>query len=279
MEKDKILRRGVGHSPLPPEKTSGEEHERLFLTPVCTKEREERQQRRLEEDLIRLLLADLFSRAAQLAFDRARQDGHSGTSSPRAVELRQREKIDVPVWNDDFLKGKSVEVAFRVFTSAMQGWMDAEGLVETMRGVEMPVGAIHVDRGWLSQTYGEENVRKAMRIWTCLITKITTQPVQEQILAAESPQAGWRVFQACYTQSKTQEREILDNTWNCLRQKEGESLLQYWGRASAVWMKLRSYGDNREDSSMCKHVARGLLPANADVKDRILFPEVKWKRR
>ena len=140
-----------------------------------------------------------------------------------------------------------------------------------MSGREIPVGREDIDMSWLRRVYGEENVRKASRIWSCIITKVTTQPIQEQILASESPQGAWRVFQDFYTRDGSQERDILDDTWNCMSQKEGETLMEYWGRASAVWMKLKTLGDNREDSSMTKHFARGLLPKHSSLTDRILY--------
>ena len=79
------------------------------------------------------------------------------------------------------------------------------------------------------------------------------------------------MFQTYYSRSRTHEREILDDTWNCLQQKNGETLNDYWGRANTVWMQLQSYGDNREETSMSKHIARGLLPVYDDVKNRVLF--------
>ena len=64
---------------------------------------------------------------------------------------------------------------------------------------------------------------------------------------------------------------MMDDSWNTLKQKSGEGLNDCWGRACAIWMKLQAYGDNRDESSMCKHIARGLLDEYSSVKRLILF--------
>ena len=74
-----------------------------------------------------------------------------------------------------------------------------------------------------------------------------------------------------YLRKSSQEKEVLDDSWNMLKQKQGESLNDYWGRACAIWMKLRFYGDNRDECSMCKHIARGLLDEYTTVWRLILF--------
>ena len=40
-------------------------------------------------------------------------------------------------------------------------------------------------------------------------------------------------------------RERVEDEWNELRQKEGESIMSFYGRAKAIRMKLESYGDKR----------------------------------
>ncbi|CAB1113069.1 unnamed protein product [Ectocarpus sp. CCAP 1310/34] len=140
-----------------------------------------------------------------------------------------------------------------------------------MRGSEVPVGATGMDLNWLRSTYGEERVKQPRKIWTFMLAKITAQPVQAQILAAESPQAGYRVFIDQYSQDKSQERQNLDDAWNVIGQRQGESLMDYYGRAVALWMRLRSYGDYRDEKSMCRHIVRGFLPRFEKTKDRLLF--------
>ena len=39
----------------------------------------------------------------------------------------------------------------------------------------------------------------------------------------------------------------------------------------AVWVKLQTYGDNRDESSTCRHIARGLLDEYTSEKRPILF--------
>ncbi|CAB1110958.1 unnamed protein product [Ectocarpus sp. CCAP 1310/34] len=199
---------------------------------------------------------------------------HSGTSNNQILELRQREKIDVPVWSDDYLKSRSIEVALRVFTSAFEAWLESEGLAGVMRSSEVPVGAAGVDLNWLSSTFGEERVKQSRKIWTFMLAKITAQPVQAQILASESPQAGYRVFLEQYSQDKSQERQTLDDAWNVIGQRQGESLMDYYGRAVALWMRLRSYDDNRDEKLMCRHIVRGFLRRFEKTKDRLLCDSI-----
>ena len=59
-----------------------------------------------------------------------------------------------------------------------------------MNGPPIPVEANNFNMSFLRQRHGTEIVKKASKVWTCLITKINTQPVQDQILAAESLQAA-----------------------------------------------------------------------------------------
>ena len=111
-----------------------------------------------------IAIADLIRRAATFASQIPGHNVRSGTSSSQAIELKQRERIEVPEWNDAFLKDRSVMVAFRIFSSSFLGWLDTEGFEEIMRGEEIPVGSLHIDKAWLRQKYGDESVRKATRV-------------------------------------------------------------------------------------------------------------------
>ena len=57
------------------------------------------------------------------------------------------------------------------------------------------------------------------------------------------------------------ERERVEDEWNELKQKEGENIMSFYGKAKAIRMKLESYGDKRPDASMCKHIVRRMLPS------------------
>ena len=89
-----------------------------------------------------------------------------------------------------------------------------------------------------------------------LIAKITAQLAQEMIFAAGSPQEAWRVFGCHYAFKSKRDREIVKDDWNELRQKEGENIMSFYGRARGIRMKLESYDDKRPDASLCKHIAR-----------------------
>ena len=60
---------------------------------------------------------------------------------------------------------------------------------------------------------------------------------------------AWRVFESHYAVKSEGEREMVEDEWNELRQKEGENIMSLYGRAKAIMMKLESYGDKRPDAS------------------------------
>ena len=100
------------------------------------------------------------------------------------------------------------------------------------------------------------------------------------IFAAGSPQEAWRVFESHYAVKSEHEREIVEDEWNELRQKEGESIVSFYGRAKAIRMKLESYGDKRPDASMCKHIARRMLPYFKLCSDHVLLlPDLSSRDR
>ena len=47
--------------------------------------------------------------------------------------------------------------------------------------------------------------------------------------------------------------------------------MSFYGRAKAIRMKLESYGDKRPDASMCKHIARRMLPSLKLCSDHVLL--------
>ena len=47
--------------------------------------------------------------------------------------------------------------------------------------------------------------------------------------------------------------------------------MSYYGRAEAIRMKLESYGDKRPDASMCRHIARRMLPSLKLCSDHVLL--------
>ena len=91
------------------------------------------------------------------------------------------------------------------------------------------------------------------------------------IFAAGLPQEAWRVLEAHYAVKSDHEMEIVEDKWNKLRQKEGENTMSYYGRAEAIRMKLESYGDKRPDASMCRHIARRMLPSLKLCSDHVLL--------
>ena len=59
---------------------------------------------------------------------------------------------------------------------------------------EIPVGDPEADMNALRAIFGAEKVARSLRVWNMLIQKITSQPIQQEILACRSPQQAWRVF-------------------------------------------------------------------------------------
>ena len=47
--------------------------------------------------------------------------------------------------------------------------------------------------------------------------------------------------------------------------------MSFYGRAKAIRMKLESYRDKRPDASMCKHIARRMLPSFKLCSDHVLL--------
>ena len=142
--------------------------------------------------------------------------------------------------------------------------------MDVLKGESIPVGLPDVDLSRLKNIFGEEKVAKSLKLWSQFIAKITAQPVQEMIFAAASPQEAWRVFESHYAVKSEDERERVEDEWNELRQKEGESIMSFYGRAKAIRMKLQSYGDQRPDASMCKDIARRMLPSLKICSDNVL---------
>ena len=91
------------------------------------------------------------------------------------------------------------------------------------------------------------------------------------IFAAGSPQDACRVFESHSAVKSEDERVRVKDEWNELRQKEGENIMPFYGRAKAIRMKLESYGDKRPDASMCKHIARRMLPSLKLCSDHVLL--------
>ena len=191
------------------------------------------------------------------------------TYESRPIEIRQ--KNEMLVWSGKVESGQSVGSAFRVFRGSVIFWASAEGLMDVLRGESIPVGVPDVDLSRLRSYFGKERVDKSLKLWSQLIAKITAQPVQEMIFAAGSPQKAWRVFDFHYAVKSEHEREIAEDEWNELRQRERENIMSFYGRAKAIRMKLASYGDKRSDASMCKHIARRMLPSFKLCIDHVLL--------
>ena len=79
------------------------------------------------------------------------------------------------------------------------------------------------------------------------------------------------MFESHYAVKSKHERERAEDEWNDLRQKEGKNIMSFYGRAKAIRMKLESYGDERPDASMCKHIARRMLPSFTLCSDHVLL--------
>ena len=91
------------------------------------------------------------------------------------------------------------------------------------------------------------------------------------LFAAGSPQEAWRVFESHYAVKREHEREIVKDEWNELRQKEGQNIRSFYGRAKAIRMKLESYGDKRPGASMCKHFAGRMFSSFKLCSDHVLL--------
>ena len=213
-------------------------------------------------------LANVLPQVLQMTND-GRPTAPRGTYESRPIEIRQKDEM--LAWSGWFESGQSVASAFRVFRGSVLSWVSAEGLMDVLKGESIPVGLPDVDLSRLRSYFGEERVDKSLKLWSQLIAKITAQPVQETMFAAGSPQEAWRVFESHYAVKSEHEREIVRDEWNELRQKEGENIMSFYGREKAIRMKLESYGDKRPDPSMCKYIARRMLPSFKLCSNHVLL--------
>ena len=77
---------------------------------------------------------------------------------------------------------------------------------------------------------------------------------------------------ACVCQSllhKEGRRDV--STGDDLHQRENEDVLDYLSRASAIRLKLESYGDTTDDRTMSAHIARHLSDTYERVRDSLLL--------
>ena len=138
------------------------------------------------------------------------RNSHSVTSSK--IEIRQ--KTDLQTWTGVLKKGETVEIALRVFKSSVFGCLNGEGLDDVLENrYETPVRDADADMNELRATIGAEKVARSLRVWNMLIHKITSQSIQQEILACRSPQQAWRVFVNHYSTRKVEESYQLQTQW------------------------------------------------------------------
>ena len=63
------------------------------------------------------------------------------------------------------------------------------------------------------------------------------------------------MFVGHYSTRKGEERYQLETQWSDLHQRGNKGILDYLSRASAIRLKLESYGDTRDGRTMCAHIA------------------------
>ena len=211
-------------------------------------------------------LANTFRQVLQMT-NEGGATAPTGTYESRPIEIRQK----MLAWSGKIESGQSVASAFRVFRASVFSWASAEGLMDVLKGESTAVGLPDVDLSRLRSNFWKERVDKSLKLWSQLIAKITAQPAQEMIFAAGSPPEAWRVSESHYAVKSEHEREIVEDEWNKLRHTEGKNIMSFYGRAKAIRMKLESYGDKRPNASMCKHIARRLLPSFKVCSDHVLL--------
>ena len=84
---------------------------------------------------------------------------------------------------------------------------------------EIPVGDPDADMNELRAIFGAQKVARSLRVWNMLIQKITSQPIQQEILACRSPQQVWRVFVNHYSTRKGEETYQLEMIYTKGRMK------------------------------------------------------------
>ena len=93
---------------------------------------------------------------------------------------------------------------------------------------EILVGDPDADMNEGRATFGAEKVARSLRVWNMPIQKITSQPIQQEILACRSPQQASRVFVNHYSTRKGEERYQFETQWSDLHRRDNEDVLDYF---------------------------------------------------
>ena len=75
------------------------------------------------------------------------------------------------------------------------------------------VGIPDHNREALEAEHGAENVRNAYQLWSMLLQKIPYAPIAHAILAAGSPQVGWKKSCEYYSVHSDKEKQRITRDW------------------------------------------------------------------
>ncbi|CAB1098415.1 unnamed protein product [Ectocarpus sp. CCAP 1310/34] len=163
---------------------------------------------------------------------------------------------------------------FDVFRSKMVSYFQEEGVYDLLGITDVKVGKRGVDLAELRGIFGTDVVDKSLKLWNIIISKILYPPIQNLIMACESPQQGWKIVTNIYQEKKESEKTRLEQKWLALEMRESENPQDYMARSEALQLRLASVGTIKDTTHAYKDVVRALPPSFAVQKGILLASDV-----
>ncbi|CAB1103459.1 unnamed protein product [Ectocarpus sp. CCAP 1310/34] len=193
--------------------------------------------------------------------------GHQGFAHAGTFRVNPGSEIDPCLGS--VKKEQDLYIMFEVFRSKMVSYFQEEGVYDVLGITDVKVGKRGVDLAELRGIFGTDVVDKSLKLWNIIISKILYPPIQNLIMACESPQQGWKIVTNFYQEKKESEKTRLEQEWLALEMRESENPQDYIARSEALRLRLASVGTIKDTTHAYKDVVRGLPPSYA-VQEGIL---------
>ncbi|CAB1116207.1 unnamed protein product [Ectocarpus sp. CCAP 1310/34] len=198
--------------------------------------------------------------------------GHQGFAHTGTFRVNPGSDIDP--WLGSVKKEQDLYIMFDVFRSKMVSYFQEEGVYDVLGITDVKVGKRGVDLAELRGIFGTDVVDKSLKLWNIIISKILYPPIQNLIMACESPQQGWKIVTNFYQEKKESEKTRLEQEWLALEMRESENPQDYIARSEALRLRLASVGTIKDTTHAYKDVVRGLPPSYAVQKGILLASDV-----
>ena len=198
--------------------------------------------------------------------------GHQGFAHTGTFRVNPGSEIDP--WLGSVKKEQDLYIMFDVFRSKMVSYFQEEGVYDVLGITDVKVGKRGVDLAELRGIFGTDVVDKSLKLWNIIISKILYPPIQNLIMACESPQQGWKIVTNFYQEKKESEKTRLEQEWLALEMRESENPQDYIARSEALRLRLASVGTIKDTTHAYKDVVRGLPPSYAVQKGILLASDV-----